>query len=122
MSTTPAPVPVILVAFPKAPPEVGGDPAPTNWRDELYRRTLDVQVLPMVALLPDSDTPLPSLDNNPYHQEWFSVVTNSGNKNQVLFRANAVDILTTHSNILPVAVLEFDHQYEAAWDLPRMQQ
>lgn len=118
MSTEPAQVPVIVVAFPENP---HADIEP-NYVAEHIKRVLDKQVLPMVALLPDATTEPPSLLDNPHNQEWYSIIRNTGGLNSVIFRANAVDILKAHSNLLVVAVIEFDGRYNLAWDLPQMQQ
>ena len=135
MSTEPAPIPVIVVAFPDASaygdmpapaPAPDGEtepaPAPTPYRNEHIKSILDKQVLPMVALLPEGTVEPPPLADNPHNQEWYSIIRNTGGLNPVIFRANATDILKAHSNLLVVAVLEFDHKYALAWDLPQMQQ
>ena len=112
-------IPVIVVAFPDAPNP--GEPIP-NYINDHVKRVLDKQVLPMVALLPDATTEPPSLADNPFNQDWYSIIRNTGGLNSVIFRANATDIVKAHSNLLVVAVIEFDHKYALAWDVPQMQQ
>lgn len=50
--------------------------------------------------------------------DWDSIITNSGKKDQNVFRVNALDILTNHSNMVPVGVIDLDPRFEKTWDLP----
>jgi len=50
--------------------------------------------------------------------DWDSIITNSGHKDQNVFRVNALDILTNHSNMVPIGVIDLDPRFEKTWNLP----
>lgn len=96
--------PVILVAM--------GSYLPEGAKRELLR--FYDQETPLSLVLLKADPSIPTPDGI----EFDSIITNTGKKDHYLFRLNATDIITDHSNMIPVGVIELDQRWESTWWLP----
>lgn len=50
--------------------------------------------------------------------EWASVIVNSGDIDKGQFRRNAYNVISEHSNLVPIGVIEMNRRYEKQWDIP----